>query len=287
ASTSLTFTTRRGATGDGEVDVVDIRLHGSAASVKGPVNLLGGLQVDGTLATLTLDDVAATRGITVGGTGVALNATFDQVIDTSLLSLAPVKSLKASLWRNTDGSADTISAPVLGAISITGECGASWVATGADSKGVAVSSLKVGRGEGMSVVAAAGGVSSLQVKSGHWAGGGLACLWSGAVSVSGDLTDNTWSITQALAGLTVKGAARTSTIRAGGNVGAVKLGAAVGVDLLAGVAADAAHHAQDIADFVSTVAIKSVSVSGLSAGASVMQNCNFSAAAIGACTITT
>ena len=98
----------------------DITITGSMGSIIGKTaNLMDQLNVSGSLNTLTLNYLAGAK-ISVGsGTGT-LGLTFNRVLDTSITSAIPIRSLTATDYLNTDGVPDDVTAPDISSIKIKG-----------------------------------------------------------------------------------------------------------------------------------------------------------------------
>jgi hypothetical protein len=87
------------------------------------VTLQGDLGISSTLGRLTLDSLSGGTihigGLPTARTGPTL--TFSQVVDGSVVSTMPIGSITAKRWLDGDGAPDTITAPRLGTLSITGD----------------------------------------------------------------------------------------------------------------------------------------------------------------------
>jgi hypothetical protein len=86
-------------------------------------DLRGIITVDGSLSSLTLDDVAEGHTITIGSSldpKVKVTMKFDAVRDLAINSDTPIKSITATDWLNTDGTPDEINVPSLDALNIKG-----------------------------------------------------------------------------------------------------------------------------------------------------------------------
>ena len=123
---TLTITTKgQGTTAQASVE--DIVVHGSLKSIKAvTTSLLGDLTVDGTLASLTMDDAIAGSTISIGprpasDTKTATSLTFDQVAEAQLAFQTPIKSLTITQWLDNDETADIISAPFIGTLMVKGD----------------------------------------------------------------------------------------------------------------------------------------------------------------------
>jgi len=233
-------------------------IGGSLGKIDAPTtDLLGDIHCgDGSLGSIVLDVLAGGQVIEIGadetGRSRGVNIAFGSVGDVSVYSAMPISSLTAIEWLDTDATGDQIVAPALGRLRITGGCealghfGADLLLDGQD-----VAKRTLGRAD-----------------------------------IAGDLYGATWDITGDMGRLTVGGIAEDARIRTSGSMDAIKLGAAVGSDFLAGVA-DVGRHAGSFADFVNLDArIASVNIIGVTLeGAEVdpyfFEDSNFSAADIG------
>jgi hypothetical protein len=101
-----------------------IDVQGSLGSLTAAaVTLQGDLGIGGTLGRLSLDGLTGGTihigGLPTARTGPAL--TVGQVVDGSVVSTMPITSITAKRWLDGDGAPDTITAPRLGTLSITGD----------------------------------------------------------------------------------------------------------------------------------------------------------------------
>ena len=101
-----------------------IDVQGSLGSLTAAaVTLQGDLGISGTLGRLSLDGLAGGTihigGLPTARTGPAL--TFSQVVDGSVVSTMLIGSITAKRWLDGDGTPDSITAPRLGTLSITGD----------------------------------------------------------------------------------------------------------------------------------------------------------------------
>jgi hypothetical protein len=116
ASSALSIKTN----GSSQTTFHDISVIGSMGSITGKTaNLMDQLTVSGSLNTLLLNYLAGAT-ISVGsGTGT-LGLTFSRVLDTSITSAIPIRSLTAADYLNTDGIPDDVTAPDIASIKIKG-----------------------------------------------------------------------------------------------------------------------------------------------------------------------
>jgi len=171
-----------------ETTITDIVVNGSVKSITGKgVDLLGDLTVTGSLRKLQLDDVADGHTISIGPSGdprAAVSMRFDRVADLTLDSDMPIKSIRATQWLDTDGTADRIEAPWLGKLDVRGDFQADLALSGQ--------------------------------------GAGKYTL--GSAKVYGDLEGVTWDVDGLTGKLTVKGSARDVTVLADGGIKSITAG---------------------------------------------------------------
>lgn len=130
----LTVSVIKAGNGYGRTNVVDIIAQGgSLKSIHAPsTNLLGNVLIDGSLRTLTLADAMASYKLIqlcrdgaeptepAAQFALTLGRARDITLDTGL---EPVASITAVEWMDTDTVPDTITAPSIGKLSITGQVG--------------------------------------------------------------------------------------------------------------------------------------------------------------------
>jgi Tol biopolymer transport system component len=113
-----------GAGAKGRTSIGDITVSGPLGAISaGTTNLLGDVTVDGSLGTLTLANVSGQGTIRIGpaaSAGAAVNMTFDQVRDLSIVSQMPIGTLKATEWLDLAAPADLIQAPRIGTLTASG-----------------------------------------------------------------------------------------------------------------------------------------------------------------------
>ncbi|HRT96164.1 MAG TPA: putative Ig domain-containing protein, partial [Planctomycetota bacterium] len=166
--------------------VGDIVVAGSLGTFGGAqVSLLGGLSATGSVAKLTLGDVTASRGLTMGTDPLIASASvaFGRVQDTRFTSGTPLKSLALSEWLDTDATPDALIAP--------------WV-----------SSLATKRSK------IAGGPMGDFQASVTLSGAGATKGTLGKVSIAGSMRGGTWDIAGAAGSLAVGGSFTNCTFRA-------------------------------------------------------------------------
>ena len=109
--------------GVGQTSFGNIIVTGSMGAIIGRnSNLIGAVNVSGSLNTLSLNYVAASS-INVGAGVGTLGLAFGRVLDTSITSAIPIRSITANAYLNTDGVPDQITAPSVGTIRVKGNFG--------------------------------------------------------------------------------------------------------------------------------------------------------------------
>lgn len=122
AASSLTITTTKGAVPGAAVGT--IACYSPLGTLAAPtIDLAERLWVSGTLAKLTLDDIAGPCTISIGGSEAAktpVTMTFHQVADLHVDSATPIQSVTAAEWLNPTGAPSGITAPWVGSLKIVG-----------------------------------------------------------------------------------------------------------------------------------------------------------------------
>lgn len=255
ATSAATVTTQAGVSLAG-VDVQGGSLKAFAA--KG-VGLTGDFNVDGSLGTLTLGDVgvagAGDIALNIGNPAVGkptLSATLGRVANVQLNSDIPIKTLTLIDWTDDADSPDTVTAPSIATLSVTGR----------------------------------GGVTG-DMDADLTLTGAATAANLGKARITGDLTGCNWTIAGGLKSLTVLGSVTNSTIRTTASMDSLVLGASIDSNFLAGIAPAVTQHAEAADDFINTAAtIKSFRITGWSIPANdttrFFDNSNLSAAKMGA-----
>jgi hypothetical protein len=222
ASTSLVIAVD--GSGDGRTSVNGIDVTGSMANLLAPdVDLLGDLGVSGALGVLELGDVADPHTITLGSSGdpgETADLSLGAVTDLSVTSAVPIQRLAAASWADTDATPDTVTAPWLRRLDVTGDFETDLVLSGAGDPTWTLYKATVGgtvsgtwdlTGPARAVRVgawAAGGLTAASLgelttglggASGDWAAdltltGGAADLTLGSAWVAGTLDGATWQI---------------------------------------------------------------------------------------------
>jgi len=121
--------------GDGIVDIDDITVAGSIASITAAsARLRGDVAVSGTLGSLTLGDVGRTTGlatISIGLSGVQTAITLGTVSNATITTPGALESLEVESWTDTPASStDLISAQWITTLTSEGNFGASLLLSG-------------------------------------------------------------------------------------------------------------------------------------------------------------
>lgn len=124
-NTTNSTTVKVAVANSGETTIGDINVNGSLKSLDAvKVDLLGNLTATGSITTLKLDDVADNHVITIGAPATPstkTSFTFGRLADVTINSLTPIASLTASDWQDTDLTVDSITAPSMDKLTITGK----------------------------------------------------------------------------------------------------------------------------------------------------------------------
>ena len=266
--TSVKITTKKRA----NAVIKDITLDGgSLKSLKASTtDLIGNLTAaDGMIGKVQLDDVFSSSIVFGVATG-QVSFTFSTVADVELISNAPIKKLKVQEWvtqwqQNVNGEDVTVD-------EVDDQIVTPWIGS------MQVSGRKAKAQNNIS--AAAGHFGADLVLNGQ--GAKKATL--GKVKIAGDLYEADWDIFGDIKSLAVAGVAELMNVRTTGSMGAIKLGAVVASNFLAGIKNDVDSFASLVGDFVNTDAsIKSVSIKGLKTDEDMFffERSSFSAATIG------
>ena len=116
----ITNSNRNSTTNIGNITVSNGSLKAITAK---NVNLIGDINIDGSLSKLVFGDVTGPTEIIIGtptSSRSSLSLQFATVEDLSITSLTPLKSIKAINWCDTDSATDTITAPWLAKLTISG-----------------------------------------------------------------------------------------------------------------------------------------------------------------------
>ena len=278
------------------------------------VDLWGDLWANGSVKSITFDDVNGPQTITVGSDDDAratVSMHFDQVYDLNVLSQVAIKQLDASLWESQDATTQTITAPALGRLYVDGNVNTNLSLTGVGSGGRQLTLGKVAVGERIT-----GGLWAIAGHTGRIEAAGIDADWEanvlGAVdrleveadmagrftaasidmlTVGQDLHDAaltlgpTLSRRLALEKLYVGKRMERVTVRAAGRIGLVSLGAAADVDIFAGVRLDTVGLPTGVGDFDALASIERLRIRGLTGEPTSVANTNIAAWTVGSVSV--
>lgn len=273
-----------------------IVVNGSLASISGTaVTLDGGISVSGSLGKLTLGNVDGGAGggtISIGG-GAQTLVKLGQVSDESLSSTGAIKSIAAANWLNSGGIGEAISSSSIGSISTLGDFAPSINAS-------AIGPVKIGGALTGGIWTIAGGGSNLRVNGAAEAGwsatfggalnlvhfaseaGSLAAASIARLTVTHNLASAAVTLTGAgtsLGGLTVGGAVSSCEIRTAGSIGNISVRSIASTDIFAGVNSPDGVLPSAASDFTATDQIVSFTITG--SGRALFSSSNIAAASIG------
>ncbi len=215
--------------GDGKYDFTSVVINGSIGSFSAPhARLRGPMTATTGFGAMTLGDVLGPLTITVPGTSQTVSFTFGDVKELTLTSAVGIDSISVKSWTDLDTTADSITAPWVGALSVTGNFYPNMFLSGRMGANT-LGAVNVG------------GV----VKDGAWAINGSG----GAVSIFASTVDWSASYNGAVPSLTIGGsyrgvftAASIGSVSAGKDIllGRILAGAYLGADgTLGGTSANA------------------------------------------------
>ena len=212
-------------------------------------NLRGDIEVDGSLGTLTLNDVADNHTITIGSPAIpnpkaATTFTFDRVSDLAIDSGMPIKSFTATEWL-----VGSIDAPSVGSITTKG-----------DKKRSITGDLDVD--------VTSGTIQSIKIAgtlSGDWTCDSIKSISAAQiVETNLSLSRIPDSKNLALGKLTTTGWIDSSQILSQGNIGTVTAGAMINSSCFAGVAEGITGlPTAEATSFPETATIKSIAIKGI------------------------
>ncbi|MCK4872947.1 MAG: hypothetical protein KAS72_09500 [Phycisphaerales bacterium] len=201
ANSSFVVKTKGGA---GNVVVRDITVNGSLKALTAKTTDLGGdLVVTGSLAKLQLDDVADQHLISIGAAAnpaLGTKIKLDEVLDLTLTSDMPIKSLLVNSWLDQDATPDQITAPWITKLTSKGDFEASMTLSDATVDWSLKKMTVVGRLTG-SVIRTVGSIGAITV-------GGItdSMIFAGVQDAVTDLPDvaGDFASEQAIRKFTVK-----------------------------------------------------------------------------------
>jgi hypothetical protein len=179
------------------------------------VRLVGNLAITGSVAKLTLGDLAAQHVLSIGADPLIASASvvLGRVQDATLTSVTPLKSLSVVDWLDTDATPDALTAPWISSLTtrgskvVGGPAGnfqASLTLSGAGATKGTLGKLSIAGsvvGGTWSITGAAGSVAV----RGNWANCSFQADWLKSLSVVGriteDDTDGDWDVLRVLNGV--------------------------------------------------------------------------------------
>lgn len=224
---------------DGFVTFADLTADGPVRAINAPGGCVTNtLVVNGPLGRLTLG-VSLGGDISLGGTGGRGSAiNIQNASDTNITSSAPIRSLRAGTFSDTDTTPDAIRAPAIGSIAVNNDFVENVDAAGA------LNTLRVGRN-------LTGSITAESIRN---------------ITVAGDMIGSTVRLTQpfapnatALGSLRVNGAVTNSTVRSNGRLGNIQADSLNGANFLAGIATNSVLPST-AGEFVTQAAINNVRV---------------------------
>ncbi len=242
--------------GDGRADIGDINVDGSLGSLKGSeVNLGGNLSVDGSLSLLELNDITGSQQLIYVGNSdddSVLKIRLHDVVDLSITSLTPIKSLSLNSWRDSDMVMDMIAVAGLGRLVVKEDFAAGLTLAG-DIDDFVLGSVRVGgviSSGGWNVLGGVKTISAGSIDDGFslFAAGELGCLKvagdcggsirvgdAGKIYVGGEYSDADLMVAGGLDYLRVGGSMLNVNLRAGGVIGSVKAESIINSMVFAGI----------------------------------------------------
>ena len=244
--------------GDGRADIGSINVDSSLGSLKGSeVNLGGNLSVDGSLSLLELNDITGSQQLIYVGNSdddSVLKIRLHDVVDLSITSLTPIKSLSLNSWQDTDMVMvmDMIAAAGLGRLVVKEDFAAGLTLAG-DIDDFVLGSVRVGgviSSGGWNVLGGVKTISAGSIDDGFslFAAGELGCLKvagdcggsirvgdAGKIYVSGEYSDADLMVAGGLDYLRVGGSMLNVNLRAGGVIGSVKAESIINSMVFAGI----------------------------------------------------
>lgn len=155
--TGSTSASALSVTGKGPaMQIGDVTVNGSLKSFTAKTaDLAGNVNLTGTLGKLTAHDTHNAHTLTIGGSGAPVSLALNTASDLSINSASAIKSIKAAAWADSDNTADTITAPALGSLSVKGDMAADIVV------GV-LGKMSVGGAISGAVIRSSGDISSIR-----------------------------------------------------------------------------------------------------------------------------
>jgi len=280
---ALTFTVKPNKAahaGDGHSTIGEVIGSGSLGALKaGALHLIGDVSLPGgTIAALTLHDVKNGADVTLGGAQAPKGVSFTaQTIEagSALAFGSPLATFKVLDW-----AAGTLTAPSAGSLLATNGFDANVTLGGAlkllkantwSGALMAASAAKLSiAGDANADLTLTDPLAKLALGSATVGGSLTGAYWevagaAGSITVARDLDSATLDLQAKVAAITVRGTARDSLVRSGGDIAKITLGASERSDFGAGIALaelQSSRHAGD-ASGPPTAKINTFTVSGL------------------------
>ncbi len=204
ALSSLSATVLKATGGDGLVDIGEVIVEGSLGSMLvRQLNITGDMSFSGILGMLQVNNLTGENTLFIrdeGLTGRALTLMLNVAEDYDVQSAAPIQTLIAKRWVNTNDTDDVIEAKTIAVAQFTGDhtqpaqvaLSVALRATGVDATGVGIGTLITGVMDGADLYSV-GGVRLVSARA--WSNGTTQVGWFGTLLVSGDLTGTTLTAT--------------------------------------------------------------------------------------------
>ncbi|MCY2930133.1 MAG: hypothetical protein NTV86_11695, partial [Planctomycetota bacterium] len=258
ASTNVTITTDGGRT-----TLHNVTVPGSMGKFTAKADLVGTFDVAGSIASISLGDVTDAQISLHTNGGLVISSSAKAALTLGAVSNSdvdagdePISSLKALEWLDSGGPADTLDAPAIGSITITGQ------------KANPAKGLVFLAGDFEPALTAAGAVGKTAIAGtlrGAWNALSVASLKAANIDTATlTLSQTVDPKLSALGSLTVTQWMTDTRILAAGNVGAVSLAGVSGSDIFAAVVPQPHGLPDPTTAFVALphARIKSVTVTG-------------------------
>ncbi|MEO8037614.1 MAG: Ig-like domain-containing protein, partial [Betaproteobacteria bacterium] len=214
--------------GDGTFVLVGVTAAGPLRSFDAEAATLRGDLVVGRIDALALGDIAGPLTLTIGAGSAGTTFSARHVSDASIVADSPLKSVTVLSWLDTDATADSIAAPALDKLVVTGDLEAGLQLSGAGASGFVLGNASVGG-------RIAHGRWNVQGRSGPISAGTTGADWFAAftapvtsVTTKGDFSGRLYA--PALQVLQVGGDVVDAAIFIGANLGADGMLGGTGAD---------------------------------------------------------
>ncbi len=295
AKSTLSITTTRGQI----TDLDGLQVNGSLKTLSAAqVEMDGNLTVTGTIGDLILAGASGEYTLSVQGTGAIGSLNLGNVSDLSVTSAEPLNSVSVSQWTNLQNT-DVLTAPSIRTLVSKGNFAASLAVAGAIDAVRVSKTLSAGTwnvGTVGSVVTAAtapawsadisGDLGSMLVDTN--AAGSLTAGYIGTLDVRGNLSSGTVTTTDAgttklpsIRTLVVGQTAADSTVRSAGTIDTVHAGSAQGSSFFAGVSADVTGLLTSASELATSASIENFDVTGIRGASTLFSSTVVDAAFLG------